>query len=94
MKQIFKKGLQAILRRVGLYHRLKASCLYELFWLFADRQIVDRRRIETRFYRNLIQGFKPGGTILDIGANQGAKADSFLRLGARVVALEPDEPTQ
>lgn len=90
----FKKGLQEIFMRVGLYHRVKASFLYDLYWLLANRQIVDRRRIEMQFYQNLLQGFQPGDLIIDIGANQGAKTGIFLRLGARVVAVEPDELNQ
>jgi FkbM family methyltransferase len=36
----------------------------------------------------------PGSLIFDIGANQGQKTDVFLRLGARVVAVEPDPSNQ
>jgi FkbM family methyltransferase len=32
--------------------------------------------------------------IFDVGANQGYKADIFLRFGAKVVAVEPDETSQ
>lgn len=94
MMQTFKIGFQTILGRVGLYHRIKASCLYDLYWFFADRRIVDLRRIEKRFYLNLLQGLQPGDLIIDIGANQGAKTGTFLQLGARVVAVEPDELNQ
>ena len=86
--------MQAFLRRVGLYHRLKGSSLYKLYWLVADRRIVDRGRREESFYRNLLQQFKPGDLIIDIGANQGAKTGVFLRLGARVVAVDPDAHNQ
>jgi FkbM family methyltransferase len=47
--------------------------------------------IEVEFYRALLRGFKQGDTVFDIGANTGEKADTFVRLGARVVAVEPDE---
>jgi FkbM family methyltransferase len=49
------------------------------------------RRAEINFYRKLLQGFPAGGLIFDVGANQGDKADVFLKLGARVVAVEPNE---
>jgi FkbM family methyltransferase len=32
--------------------------------------------------------------VIDVGSNTGAKADVFLRLGARVVACEPDDANQ
>ncbi len=32
--------------------------------------------------------------IFDVGANDGTKTDVFLRLGARVVGIEPDEANQ
>jgi FkbM family methyltransferase len=38
------------------------------------------------FYRGLI---KPGDLCFDIGANIGARADIFLKLGAQVVCVEP-----
>jgi FkbM family methyltransferase len=46
------------------------------------------------FYRNLLKEFRSGDLIFDIGANEGYKTDIFLRLGARVVALEPDQLSQ
>ena len=33
-------------------------------------------------------------SVFDIGANHGAKTDVFLRLGARVVAVDPDETNE
>ena len=44
-----------------------------------------------RFYRKLLAGLQRDGLIFDIGANMGAKTDIFLRLGARVVSVEPDD---
>jgi FkbM family methyltransferase len=37
---------------------------------------------------------RPGDLVFDIGANEGFKTDLFLRLGAKVVAIEPDETNQ
>lgn len=89
-----KKVLQHFLRRAGLYHRIKASCLYDFYWIVADRQLLDCRKREVEFYRNTLEGFQSGDIIFDIGANEGEKVDIFLRLGARVVAVEPDEHNQ
>jgi FkbM family methyltransferase len=60
----------------------------------ADRSLLDDRRRETDFYRNLLKGFRQGDLIFDIGAHTGSKTATFLRLGARVVAVEPDEVNQ
>ena len=85
---------QAMLRKVGLYHRLKASPIYDLYWRLSDRRILQQRATELTFYRTVLDGFQPGSLIFDIGANQGYKSAIFLKLGARVVAVEPDPHSQ
>jgi FkbM family methyltransferase len=89
-----KPKLQTVLRRTGLHQRLKASPLYDLYWRIADSRVIDDRRREVEFYRDLLNGFRRGDLIFDVGANEGYKTDIFLRLGARVVALEPDQVSQ
>src|SRR5260370_2445784 len=89
-----KDSLRNLLRRAGVYERTKASWIYDLYWRLGDRRIIDERRKEIDFYRSLLEGFRDGDLIFDIGANQGYKADIFLRLGAKVVAVEPDETSQ
>lgn len=89
-----KSHIQKLLVRTGLYHRLKASFLYDLYWRLADRTLVEHRAGEVQFYRDLLREFRPGDLIFDVGANQGYKTDIFLRLGASVVAVEPDESNQ
>jgi FkbM family methyltransferase len=89
-----KDSLRRVLGRFGVYERAKASWIYDLYWSVADKRILDNRGREIDFYRNLLCGFREGDLIFDIGANQGYKADIFLRLGARVVAVEPDETSQ
>jgi FkbM family methyltransferase len=56
--------------------------------------MIAQRQVELGFYRHLLKGFRKGDLIFDIGANHGAKTDVFLRLGARVVAVDPDETNQ
>ncbi len=46
------------------------------------------------FYKRTLQGFRKGDVIFDIGANEGHKTDIFLRLGAKVIAVDPDEANQ
>ena len=89
-----KPQVQETLRRLGLYHRLKGSFLYDFYWKIADRSLLESRRQEVEFYRKLLGGFRQGDMIFDVGANHGAKIDIFLRLGARVVAIEPDSANQ
>lgn len=82
---------QRLLVRAGLYERVKASWAYDFYWRMADPRIVENKRMEFEFYRNVLDGFRKGDLIFDIGANDGCKAETFLRLGARVIAVEPDE---
>jgi FkbM family methyltransferase len=86
-----KQFLKTRLQRMGFYYRLRTSKLHDLYWMVAERELLEARRKEVDFYRNLLCGFPQGGLIFDIGANEGSKTDIFLRLGARVVAIEPDE---
>jgi len=89
-----KNDVQKLLTRVGVYERAKASWIYDFYWSFANKNIIEDRQSEVEFYRMLLDGFRAGDLIFDVGANQGYKADIFLRLGARVVAVEPDEASQ
>jgi FkbM family methyltransferase len=91
---VIKAALQRFLRQAGVYNRLKTSWVYDVFWRVADPRIIQKRSAETVFYRELLQGFRPGDLIFDVGANHGQKVDVFLRLGARVIAVEPDELNQ
>ena len=70
-------------KTVGVYRLVR--------WL--NRRLWNReelRAFETdlRFYSQFV---RPGDLCFDIGANYGAKAEVFLRLGARVVAFEPQD---
>lgn len=88
------RKLRQSIRESGIYQRARASWIYDLYWHLANRRIIEDREQETQFYRNLLTGFKNGDLIFDIGANQGYKADIFVRIGARVVCIEPDESSQ
>jgi FkbM family methyltransferase len=65
--------------------------MYDIYWAVADSRVIARRSRELEFYRSTLAHFREGDLIFDIGANEGFKTDIFLRLGARVVAVEPDE---
>jgi FkbM family methyltransferase len=87
-------GVSSLLKQTGLYARLKNSCVQDLYWKVNNREIIDTRNRHVRFYRDLLRGLRKSDLVFDIGANVGQKTDVFLRLGARVVAVEPDERNQ
>jgi FkbM family methyltransferase len=86
-----RDSLRKVLGQLGIYERVKTSLIYDLYWYVVGKQIIDDRRREIAFYRNLLVGFRKGDLIFDVGANVGIKVDIFLRMGAKVVAAEPDE---
>jgi FkbM family methyltransferase len=89
-----KQTAQATLKSLGLYHRVKTSFAWDFYWRFANPRLIEERENELTFFRRTLQGFKPGELIFDVGANRGRKTDIFLRLGAHVIAVEPDESNQ
>jgi len=89
-----KRNPLSILKQSGIYHRLRASFVYDLYLTLRNGELLKARDREAAFYRAVLNGFKPGDLIFDIGANIGDKTDTFLRLGARVVAVDPDEHNQ
>jgi len=89
-----KPKLQRLLMRTGFYHRVRKAFIYDLYWLVVDRRVIESRTKQVRFYENLLRGFQNRCLVFDIGANHGTKTDIFLRLGARVIAVDPDETNQ
>ena len=75
----------------SLRHRLQSSFVRRVYWAVANRETLVSSRREENFYRKLLVGLQPGHLIFDIGANRGDKTDIFLKLGARVVSIEPDD---
>jgi FkbM family methyltransferase len=78
---------------------LKSTFLYTVYRRFRQRRAlakmalrfrewneVDTKRL--KFYQQFIQ---PGDLVFDVGANMGNRTKAFLRLGARVVAFEPQQ---
>lgn len=94
MAASLKTSAQRVLKRMGLYERIKSSCVYDFYWGVVDRRLLEERSREVDFYRQTLHGLRKGDLIFDIGANEGHKTDVFLRLGARVVAVDPDETNQ
>jgi FkbM family methyltransferase len=92
--QYLKRQAQTILRRAGLYHRLKTSTIHDLYRRVADKSWIQVRDRHLDFYHRLLPELREGDLIFDVGANEGSKTDLFLRMGARIVAIEPDETNQ
>ena len=89
-----KRHFSSILKQHSIYHRLRVSSVYDLYLALMKNQVIKARDRELDFYRTTLDGFKPGDMIFDIGANVGDKVDVFLKMGARVVAVDPDERNQ
>jgi FkbM family methyltransferase len=89
-----KQQTQTLLKGAGLYHRLKASSIHDLYRRVADKGWILARDRHMDFYRHLLPELRHGDLIFDVGANEGLKTDLFLRMGAKVVAIEPDETNQ
>ena len=94
MGWMLKDTAQSVLKRLGLYQRFKVSYAYDLYWALADHRVLAARAKEVAFYRSVLAGLENGDLIFDIGANCGDKADIFLRLGAKVLAVERDASNQ
>jgi FkbM family methyltransferase len=90
VKSVSEIALSRI-RRSATYQRMSASSIGGLYRRLKGPQWSEDRAKEVEFYRSLLCGFKQGDTIFDVGANTGEKAATFIQLGARVVAVEPDE---
>jgi FkbM family methyltransferase len=91
---LWKATCQSLLKQAGLYERIKGSWLYTAYWRIADRRLVEQRRQELDFFRKTLVGFRRNYLIFDIGANRGVKAEIFLKLGAHVIAVDPDVSNQ
>ena len=89
-----KRILQELAGAAGLYERLKESRLYDFYWTIAGPHFIRERRAEIEFYKDLLADSSAERLIFDVGANCGTKSSIFLRLGARVVAVEPDPVSQ
>ena len=94
MTPLWKATCQSLLKQAGLYERIKGSWLYAAYWRIADPRLVEQSKQELAFFRKTLVGFRKNDLIFDIGANRGVKAGIFLKLGARVIAVDPDVSNQ
>jgi FkbM family methyltransferase len=82
--------LKALLKRLRLYDVLRRSPAHGVYMRIFHPRLASAPRRELRFYRQVLAGLRPGDLIFDVGANDGFKTAVFLKLGARVVCVEPD----
>ncbi|MCB0510264.1 MAG: FkbM family methyltransferase [Chitinophagales bacterium] len=73
-----KNILRYVLRKLGLY-AFAITVENKLITIFKEK---DRMKMYEAF-------IKPGSLVFDVGANEGNRTDIFLKLGAKVVAVEP-----
>jgi FkbM family methyltransferase len=92
--KFLKRQAQTILKDIGLYHRLRTSSIHDFYRRCADKNWMLARNKHLEFYRRLLPELRRGDLVFDVGANDGLETDLFLRLGARVVAIDPDEANQ
>jgi hypothetical protein len=83
--------LKALLRKLRLYDAMRRSPVHGVYLRLFYPELASRPRRELAFYRQALPTLRPGDLIFDVGANNGFKTDIFLRLGARVVCVEPDQ---
>lgn len=76
-----------LLKKTPLYRRFEWSPVHRWIIRLRNPDYEAALAQDAVFYRNLI---KPGDLVFDVGANYGSKAEVFLKLGARVVLVEPD----
>lgn len=76
-------AVKTIAKPIGLYRAAR--------WF--NRHFLNRRELarELGDARLFCQFVRPGDLVFDVGANWGEKCLVFLRMGARVVAIEPQE---
>lgn len=92
---MIKRLLQRTLKGLGLYVWFKEeSFAYDVYRRFKAGRPLNWRTREVRFYRSLFGDAGPGMLIFDVGANRGQRTAVFLKLGATVISVEPDETNQ
>lgn len=83
------ENIKQKLRGRELEWQIKRSIFYEIYLQVFYRNYVKAREKEISFYSSFLQTDKEK-LFFDIGASEGHKTDRFLRMGAKVVCIEPD----
>jgi predicted RNA methylase len=78
------------IKRSEFEWKIRSSVFYEIYLNIFYANYVRSRKKEIDFYQ-LVLGSSEAKLFFDIGANGGAKADIFSRMGAKVICVEPDK---
>lgn len=81
-----KKFLLNLLQKLDLFDFLKI--IKDKYLRFGSSKKEFDKRV--KFYSNFI---KSGNLCFDVGANYGNRTEAFLKLGAKVIAIEPQPKT-
>ncbi len=82
--------IKGIINFESIWRRSLKSLGYYYIWLFyKERKSPTKKMIQMRSLYS--QFIKEGDLCFDIGANMGSRVGSFLMLGAKVIALEPNK---
>lgn len=76
------RSLQSLLFKAGIYRPI-----YSVFERVCAPHRARERAAMLELYRSVV---RPGDLVFDIGAHVGSRSDVFVKLGARVVAVEPN----
>jgi FkbM family methyltransferase len=79
-----KKSISAVLKSLKLYN----AAVNTIYFVVRNAQNINYRLNATRFYSQLI---KEGDLCFDVGANNGNRTNVFLKLGAMVICIEPQQ---
>lgn len=91
---MIKERIQGFLRRMGAYDRMRETLAYDIYRHWKHGYPVGWRENERRLFASLLRPLGTNPLVFDIGANRGQRTEVFLRLGARVIAVEPDPLNQ
>jgi FkbM family methyltransferase len=86
----FKKLLADADAKRWCQARFKSSLLFEAYLHTVRREWLKERTDEIKFYKRILGHVGQFGSIFDIGANIGNKAEVFQHVAPRVYCLEPD----
>lgn len=82
LKRLLDRKIIVYLKNIKIKYFPSA---YEIEFLQSQKELLERR---TKFYSNYIN---PGELCFDVGANIGNRVDALLNIGAKVIAIEPQE---
>lgn len=85
---MFKDFLKTILKNTGLLDRFRGTLAYNNLAVLLNKNLRVQAAFDKKFYSAFI---KVGDLCFDIGASLGGKTFIFKKIGANIVAAEPDQ---